>query len=284
MSGFAVLIATTCRVDGGHADLERHLADHQLGILIAQHVLQADEVIFAEVVVLIEDADGLARIILQDVGRIDPRFRAVARLQPDGPGKMLGIAPARGARADEQLRDLFLIEVFLDPDIARGAERREHQEDFIALDELADLLDRLRRRVRIVVGDEIDLAAVDATLIVDHPEEGGVGFSDDRVNRGRTAIGHRVADLDLGIGDADVVLLLGQCRSCGQNSSQCNRCKHNLGAGRHRVLPWLDGSFLLVLSCSDAFVAARAQLRACGAGSSLGAKKGGSPPPLVRCD
>ena len=141
----------------------------------------------------------------------------------------------------------FWFRYFWIADIARRAERGEHQENLVALDQLADLLDRLRRRIGIVVGDEVDLAAVDAALIVDHPEVGGIGLADDRVNRGRAAIGHRVADLDLGVGDADVVFLLGQCRSCGQNSNQCNRCEHNLGAGRHRVLPWL----WMVRSCSS---------------------------------
>jgi len=47
------------------------------------------------------------------------------------------------------------------------------QENLIVLDELACGLDGFRRVVRIVVGDEIDLPAIDAALGVDLLEIGG---------------------------------------------------------------------------------------------------------------
>ena len=61
---------------------------------------------------------------------------------------------------------------FMDRRIGRRAERLEHQQDLVALDQLARLLDRLRRAVGVVIGDEIDLAAVDAALGIDLVEIG----------------------------------------------------------------------------------------------------------------
>ena len=159
--------------------------------------------------------------MLQDVGRIDARFGAVVRLPADGPGEMLGIAPARGAGGDEQLRHLHGVHVFLDRRVGRGAERREDQEHLVALDQLARLLHRLRRAVGVVIGDEVDLAAVDAAIVVDHAEIGAHRLADDAVGRGRPAVRHDVADLDLGVGDAGVVFLLrGSGRGgCGEDQS-----------------------------------------------------------------
>jgi hypothetical protein len=53
---------------------------------------------------------------------------------------------------------------------AQGLEEGRH---LILLHELPDHLHRLGRRVGVVVGDEVDLAAVDAALVVDLLEVGG---------------------------------------------------------------------------------------------------------------
>jgi hypothetical protein len=37
------------------------------------------------------------------------------------------------------------------------------------LDELTNLFDRLRGHVALIAADEVDLAAIDATLLIDHP-------------------------------------------------------------------------------------------------------------------
>ena len=68
--------------------------------LIAEPFVQSDQVVLAEIVVLIEHADGLARIILQDVGGIDACFDLVARLPADGPREVLRIVPFGGAAGD----------------------------------------------------------------------------------------------------------------------------------------------------------------------------------------
>jgi hypothetical protein len=81
---------------------------------------------------------------------------------------MFGIAPARSPGRDEQLRHLHVIQVFLDCRIAGCPERRENQKHLIALDQLARLLDCLRRAIGVVIGDEVDFAAVHAAIVVDH--------------------------------------------------------------------------------------------------------------------
>src|SRR6202030_4266081 len=81
-----------------------------------------------------------------------------------------------------------------------------YQQDLVLLDQLAHLLDGLRRAVAVVAADEGDLAAVDAAPFVDHGEIGGVHFADDPIGRSRAAIRHGIAELDFGIADAGPVL------------------------------------------------------------------------------
>ena len=54
----------------------------------------------------------------------------------------------------------------------------EREQHFVALDQLAHLLDRLGRAVGVVILDQIDLAALHAALIVDHLHIGGLGLAD----------------------------------------------------------------------------------------------------------
>jgi hypothetical protein len=56
--------------------------------------------------------------------------------------------------------------------VGGGPERAEHQQHFFLFDELACLLDRLGRRVRVIEADELDLAAVDSAFGVDLLEIG----------------------------------------------------------------------------------------------------------------
>ncbi len=91
----------------------------------------------------------------------------------------------------------------------RRAERIEYEKNLVFLDQLAHHFDGLRRAVTVVAANEVDLAAVDAALLVDHGEVGRLRLADDAVGRGRAAVGHRIADLDLGIADAGSVLARG---------------------------------------------------------------------------
>ena len=78
----------------------------------------------------------------------------------------------------------------------------------LLLDEFAYLLDGARRRVAVVEADQIDLAAVDAALIVDHFHIGLFGFPNGAVCRRRAAVGHGLADFYFFIGGAGVVFVL----------------------------------------------------------------------------
>src|SRR5258707_932055 len=102
----------------------------------------------------------------------------------------------------KKVPQLFDIEIFLDGRVRGRAEALEDEGDILLLDQAADLLHRLGRAVAVVQADQIELAAVDAALLVDHVEIGGLGFADGAVSRGRAAMGHGLADLDLAGGDA----------------------------------------------------------------------------------
>ena len=195
------------RIDRGIADLVGLVGDDHVD-LVAEAVLQALELVLAGVVVLPEHRDLAVREIVQDVFGVDAPLALVVGLKAHGPGEVLGIAEFGAAGGDEQLRHFLGVHVFHDRRIGRRAERLEDQQDLVALHQLARLLDRLRRAVGVVIGDEIDLAAVDAALGVDHVEIGFFGLADHAIGRRRAAIGHDVADLDLGVAGAGIVFLL----------------------------------------------------------------------------
>ena len=71
----------------------------------------------------------------------------------------------RGER--EQVRHVRLELVLEQRVVHRGAERRHHGEDVVAVDELGAGLHRARHLVLRVLDDQLDLAAVDAALLVD---------------------------------------------------------------------------------------------------------------------
>jgi hypothetical protein len=75
--------------------------------------------------------------------------------------------------------------------VGRRAKRTEDQENLIALDQLARLLDRFWRIERIIVRNEGDLAAIDTALGVDLAEIGRLGPTDDTVGRCRPAVPSR---------------------------------------------------------------------------------------------
>ena len=70
------------------------------------------------------------------------------------------------------MRHFLRIDVLDSGADAGSTEWAEQEGHFIALDKLPSLLHRLWRAVRIIVGDEIDLAAVDATALVDRIDVG----------------------------------------------------------------------------------------------------------------
>ena len=203
------------RIDGRLRGFVAFLGNDHRGRLGAEPVLQALDVIFAVIVVLIEHGDLGVRLFLENVLGVDLGLALVVGLPAHGPGKVLGIVPLGGAGGDEQLRHLLGVQVFLDRRVRWRAERIENEQNLVALDQLAGLLDGLRRAVGIVIADEIDLAAVDAALGVDLLEVGFLGLADHTVGGSGSAVGHDVADLDLGIGGAGIVFLLRERAAAG---------------------------------------------------------------------
>ena len=168
---------------------------------------------------------------------VDLRFGLVIRLPAHGPREVLRVVPLGRAGCHVQLRHLAQVHVLVDGGIRRRAERLEQEQHLVLLDQLARHLDRLGRAVAVVVADEGQLAAVDAALIVHHPEIGVDGLADRAVRRRRAAVGVGVADLDLGVGCARVVLLLGGGR-------KGERCQHRSDANELGF----HGALLLVKS------------------------------------
>src|SRR5208282_910715 len=101
--------------------------------------------------------------------------------------------------------------------------------------------------VTVVASDEVDLAAVDAALFVDHVEVGGLRLADRAVGRGWAAVGHGVADLDLGVADAGAVLARGKSHSTRENEASGCQAPHDDLFDCHDLLP-LHSSLLILMS------------------------------------
>jgi len=90
----------------------------------------------------------------------------------------------------------------------------EGEGHLLLLDQAPDLLHRLGRAVAVIERDQVDLAAVDAALLIDHLEEGGFRLADGAVGGSRTAVRHGLANLYFGAGDA---------RRIGGDRPRCHR-------------------------------------------------------------
>ncbi len=92
-------------VDGGVGHLvwrlghDRHLA--------TEAVLQPLQIFLAHAILLIEDGDPAAGMVLQQILRKNLRFSRVGRQEADGPGKLVRLVPGRRTRQGKQVRDLF---------------------------------------------------------------------------------------------------------------------------------------------------------------------------------
>ena len=225
------------RVDGRIGGLVGSLdRDHRF--LFAEPVLQALQIVLTKIVVLIEHPDLAVGLLLQEVGRVDAALALVIGLPADRPGVALRIVPFRRAGRDEKLRHLLLVHILPDRAVGRRAERADRAEHLVLLDELADLLDGFRRRIGVVIGEQIDLPPVHAALVVDHLAPGDDRFRHRRIGGGGTAIGAGIADLDLGVGDARAVFLL---RASGDRGER----QHGRRGGKDRTASHLFHDYLL---------------------------------------
>ena len=89
----------------------------------------------------------------------------------------------------------------------------------ILLDQLAYVFDGLRRAVAVVADDEVDLAAVDTAVVINHREVGRFRLTDGAVAGSRPAIRHRAADFDLGVGNTRSVLAGGPSEAARENEA-----------------------------------------------------------------
>ena len=165
--------------------------------------------------------DPGVRIVGEDVFRVDVAFRLVVGVESDRPREVLRIGEARGTCRCQQLRHLLLVEIFLDRGIWRRADDLEGGQHLVAFDQLAHLLDGLRRAIGVVVLDEIDLAPADPALLVDHADIGGLHLADAAIGRSRSAERNGLTDLDLGVAGAGVILLL-----CQRGHCECRAERH----------------------------------------------------------
>src|SRR6185437_11190036 len=117
-------------------------------------------------------------------------------------------------------RHFLVVQIFLDRGIRWRADDLEGGPNLVAFDELAHLLDRLRRTVGVVVLDEIDLAPVDPALLVDHAQIRGLHLADAAIGRSRSAERNGLTDLDLGIARAGIVFLLCELGHCECNAER----------------------------------------------------------------
>ena len=100
------------------------------------------------------------------------------------------------------MRHLLAVYVFVDRRIGRRPQRAEIGENLVLLDQLAGLLDGLGRAVGVIIGQEIDLATVNAALGIEPVVIGGLRASSRAIGRGRAAVGHGLPDLDFLVRDA----------------------------------------------------------------------------------
>ena len=166
------------RVDGRISNIVCCFTNQHLALPCAKGFLQARKIVLAGLIVLVEQADLRVRMVVQDVACIDADLGSQVWCEPHGPWMVDRILEPHCAPADEELRDLAVIEVFLNRDVGRAPDRLEYEQYLVAFDELAHLLDGLGWRPRVIVGDQVDLASIDAAELVDHPEIRGLDFAD----------------------------------------------------------------------------------------------------------
>jgi hypothetical protein len=188
----------------------------------AEAVLQALQIFLAHAVVLVEDGDAAAWMVFENVLRIDLGFGRVGRQETHGPGKLLRLVPGRRARQREQLGHLLRVQIRLDRRVGVGADGAQGEENLIVLNELAGRLHDLDRVIRVVIGDDVDLAAVDAAFGVDLVHIGRDDLADDAVGRRRPGDGRRDADADFVGGRWSCVRAVTHCKTGHRGQRQ--RC------------------------------------------------------------
>lgn len=92
--------------------------------------------------------------------------------------------------------------------LRRRAERAVEREHLFLLDQAPRRLDAFRRAVGVIHGEKLDLAPVDAALLVQHLEIGFANAPEHAIERAGAGMRHGLPDLDLGVAGAGIVFLL----------------------------------------------------------------------------
>jgi hypothetical protein len=96
------------------------------------------------------------------------------------------------------------------------------------------LLDGLGGTERVIQADQFDLATIDATLIVNHPEIREFRAADCTPRRRGAAVRHGLPDLNLDVGDAGAVFLLRRGKvSYDRDTAEYDRRRHPFVAESH---------------------------------------------------
>jgi len=94
------------------------------------------------------------------------------------------------------MRNFLAIHVLMDRKISRCAYVGEEQKEPGRSRPNAGPSRPFSAAIGVIQSDEIDLATIHATLVVDHPEVPDLGFAHGTVGRCRTGVGIRIADLE----------------------------------------------------------------------------------------
>jgi hypothetical protein len=150
----------------------------------------------------------------------------VVQIESHGPREVLWVAPFGGAGIDEDVRHALGIDVLVDRRIGWRTQRAGEQQDLILFHQSTHLLYRTRWAVAVIQADEVDLAPVDATLVVDHFEIRRLGATDGPVSRSRAAVRHGVANFNFSVRGTRAVLLLRLCHPAYECKSRCQCNTH----------------------------------------------------------
>jgi hypothetical protein len=171
--------------------------------------LERVDVVFAEVVILVEDRVFRVRQRPGEEFCVDLPFGVEADEARGGQREIRDIGELVRPGYNTDRRHAARDQVFCHRRVAGCSELAEHEGDLVALDELAGMFDSLRGAVGIVIRDVVDLAPVDATAIVNGLDIGKDAPANQADRRGWPAEGKNSAYLDFRCGDTGRVSAVG---------------------------------------------------------------------------
>ena len=196
----------------GNLDRDRNLA--------AETLLQALQIFRAHDVILIEDGNLAARMVFQQVLRIDVGFVHIGRQEAHAPWRLARLIHVLRARQGKKPRHLFRIQVGLGRRVGGGADGAHREQNLVLLDQLAGHIQGFFWIVAVVINDHVDLAAIDPALGIDLVEIGRNDLGLDGIGGGRTGYRRSRADADL-VGTHRRALRESRRGHCGKN--ECHR-------------------------------------------------------------